>query len=173
MWMKIIIAPISARNCCPCKIWVQVWNASTNKSHLLCFMQLCTFQTQNSRSWAVLQWLCAQTADAQLRCSDWLFWGGCVLFPSLEDDFAFQSSVKGDGIQPESLLYIFPAALLFLAAFEPLWCSSFCLLLKQAAPFLCSWVLASLAAHQHTSQHQIHLDEFALKLKSGTFSGIS
>lgn len=49
------------------------------------------------------------------------FWGGsCILFPSLEDDSAFQSSVKGDGIQPESLLYVLPAALLLFAAFKPL-----------------------------------------------------
>lgn len=51
----------------------------------------------------------------------WVGGGGLfVLFPYLEDDFAFQSSVKGDGIQPESLLYILPAALLLFAAFKPL-----------------------------------------------------
>lgn len=68
--------------------------------------------------------LCSDSADTQLRCLDWFVWvfrgGRGVLFPSLEDDFAFQSSVKGDGIQPDSLLDLLSAALLLLAAFKPL-----------------------------------------------------
>lgn len=49
VWMKMIIAPISARNCSPSRVWMQVWNLSTN-TYDLCFTQFCTILTQNSRN---------------------------------------------------------------------------------------------------------------------------